>query len=133
MPCESQTLPLSTFLESPETWEGSNITLRGFLYQKEGKNILTLEPNIPSCCLEKKPFITLHGNSPPHSISSKIVLVQGQMVKDSSGWIMHSASIVEESFSFKEPLIFFCFLILLSWVVAKFWKPLKIYFKNRFG
>lgn len=125
-----ETLPLSTFFESPENWEGQEITLRGFLYQKDEKTLLALEPNIPSCCLGKKnkPFITLYGEFP--SIPSRIALVQGQMSKNSSGWTMKSAHLIEEQSYLKETLFLLALLFFLSWIFCKFWRVLKIYLRD---
>jgi hypothetical protein len=125
-----ETIPLSIFFESPETWEGQEITLRGFLYQKDEKTVLALEPNIPSCCLgkENKPFITLYGEFPP--LPSRAALVEGRIGKESSGWAMESAHFIEEQFYLKETLFFLALLFFLFCVFCKFWKALKIYFRD---
>lgn len=100
-----QPISLTTFFESQESWDGQEITVRGFLYQKEGKTILALEPNIPSCCHNKKPFLTLQGDFPT---SPQIVLVQGTI----SGREMHSAKLIEEPSYVKEAAIFFILMVL---------------------
>lgn len=115
-------IPLSSFLESPESWENQEIALRGFLYQKEGKTLLALEPNIPSCCLGKKPVLTLQGDF--QSLPSHATLVQGIVINGE----MQSAKMIEEPSYLKESAILF----LLACVFAVLWKPLKGYFKTRF-
>lgn len=128
---EKNSLPLSVFFEAPEKWEGQEIALKGFLYQKEGQTLLALEPNIPSCCLKKKPSLLLDGDFP--DLASRAVLVQGQMMKGSSGWTMRAAKQVEEKSNTEETWALLGLMFLLVCAFGKYWKTLKIYLKDRFG
>jgi len=87
-------------LHEGEDYLGQEVAVRGFLYRQNEQLILAEQPNLKSCCIGNKKNQLLISGMFPEEFSSFAQLIQGQLIKNHSSYMLVEAFSVQEEASF---------------------------------